>query len=82
MCEVGHLVGALEDRVNLLFDPVLMVRFISGVAIREDQVETAHVWNEDIEVTDSYFGIILHDTANSDVYRLQVTSGTLTLTLI
>ena len=26
-----------------------MVRFISGVAIREDQVETAHVWNEDIE---------------------------------
>ena len=34
---------------NLLFDPVLMVRFISGVAIREDQVETAHVWNEDIE---------------------------------
>ena len=36
----------------------------------------------DIEVTDSDFGIILHDTANSDVYRLQVTSGTLTLTLI
>jgi len=49
MADVGHLVGALEDRVNLLFDPVLMVRFISGVAIREDQVETAHVWNEDIE---------------------------------
>ncbi len=47
--EVGHLIGALEDRVNLLFDPVLMVRFISGIAIREDQVETAHIWNEDIE---------------------------------
>ena len=33
----------------MLVIPVLMVRFISGVAIREDQVETAHVWNEDIE---------------------------------
>ena len=33
MADVGHLVGALEDRVNLLFDPVLMVRFISGAAI-------------------------------------------------
>lgn len=49
LADVGHLIGALEDRVNLLFDPVLMVRFISGIAIREDQVDTAHIWNEDIE---------------------------------
>lgn len=49
LSDVGHLIGVLEDRVNLLFDPVLMVRFISGIAIREDQIETAHVWNEDIE---------------------------------
>ena len=28
--------------------PVICV-CVSGVAIREDQVETAHVWNEDIE---------------------------------
>lgn len=49
LADVGHLIGALEDRVNLLFDPVLMVRFISGIAIREDQIDTANVWNEDIE---------------------------------
>ena len=43
------MIGALEDRVNLLFDPVLMVRFISGISIREDQIDTANIWNEDIE---------------------------------
>lgn len=49
LSDVGHLIGALEDRVNLLYDPVLMVRFISGIAIREDQIDTAHIWNEEIE---------------------------------
>lgn len=49
LADVGHLIGALEDRVNLLYDPVLMVRFISGIAIREDQIDTAHIWNEEIE---------------------------------
>lgn len=47
--DLGKLIGALEDRVNLLYDPVLMLRFICGIAIREDQINTAHLWNEEIE---------------------------------
>lgn len=47
--DLGHLVGLLKERVDLLFDPVLMVQFISGIAIREDQIDTAQIWNVEIE---------------------------------
>ena len=46
---VAQLCGELEDRLNILYDPEIMVKFLSGILIREDQIKTAHIWNNDFE---------------------------------
>lgn len=46
---VARLMGELEERLNVLYDPQLIMRFISGLYIREDQMTTAHIWNDKIE---------------------------------
>jgi hypothetical protein len=43
------LVGELEKRLDVLYDPQLMMRFVSGLYIREDQMKTSHIWNDAIE---------------------------------
>jgi hypothetical protein len=46
---VARLVGELEKRLDVLYDPQLMMRFVSGLYIREDQMKTSHIWNDAIE---------------------------------
>lgn len=46
---VAQLVGELERRLDVLYDPELLMRLISGLYIREDQIKTAHIWNDSIE---------------------------------
>lgn len=41
---VARLAKELEDRIELLYDPRMLVRFISGVLVREDQIGK-HTWN-------------------------------------
>jgi len=46
---VATLCSELEERLNILYDPEIMVKFLSGILIREDQVNTAHIWNNEFE---------------------------------
>jgi len=47
--EVGHLLGGLKERLDILHEPELMLRFVSGMHIREDQLDQPEVWNERLE---------------------------------
>lgn len=42
--DIGHLLGGLRERIELLHEPELMMRFVSAMHIREDQLETPEVW--------------------------------------
>lgn len=46
---VARLAAELNERLEILYDPDVMMRFICGLIIREDQVKTAHIWNQDFE---------------------------------
>jgi hypothetical protein len=54
---VARIMGELEERLNVLYDPYLLIKFLCGVYIREDQVNSAGVFNESIE-KDKYEQII------------------------
>lgn len=45
---VARLAKELEDRIELLYDPRMLVRFLSGILVREDQI-SKHTWNRRIE---------------------------------
>ena len=47
--DVSHLLGGLKERLELLHEPELMMRFISGTHIREDQLDNPEVWNQRLE---------------------------------
>ena len=56
---VARLMGELEERIDMLYDPHALIRIISALYIREDQIESAGVWNDRIE--DSKFDDIKKD---------------------
>lgn len=46
---VARLAGELQQRIKILYDPETMMRLLSGMLIREDQIGSAHIWNQTIE---------------------------------
>jgi len=46
---VARLAGELQQRLKLLYDPETMMRMLCGMLIREDQIGSAHIWNQTIE---------------------------------
>lgn len=46
---VARLAGELNERLEILYDPDVMFRFICGLLIREDQIKSAHKWNQEFE---------------------------------
>lgn len=49
MLTVARLSAELNERLEILYDPEVMMRFICGLLIREDQVKTTHIWNQEFE---------------------------------
>lgn len=62
---VALLIGQLEERLNLIYDPELMMRLLSGIYIREDQVRTAHIWNGTLE--EEKFKQLMKDNDNGSL---------------
>lgn len=46
---VARLAGELDQRLEMLYDPELFMKFLCGMLIREDQIKSAHIWNPSIE---------------------------------
>ena len=61
---VARLVGELEKRLEVLYDPQLIMRFVAGLYVREDQMNTAHIWNDAIE-EDKYKQLMLDNESGS-----------------
>lgn len=62
---VARMAGELEERLNLLYDPEIMCRFICGLLIREDQIDSAEVWNQQIE--NEKFKQLMADNENGNL---------------
>jgi len=62
---VASLAGEFEKRLELLYDPELLVRFLCGLYIREDQIKNADVWNQRIE--DEKFNEIMKENENGNL---------------
>lgn len=63
--KVAQYIGELEQRLELLYDPELLMRFLSGIYIREDQIQTAHVWNPTLE--EEKFHRLMEDNENGNL---------------
>lgn len=62
---VAKMVGELEERLNILYDPDIMCRFVCGLLIREDQIDSAEVWNQNIE--NEKFTQLMKDNENGQL---------------
>ena len=49
MTLVARLAGELQQRLELLYDPETIMRMLCGMLIREDQIGSAHIWNQKVE---------------------------------
>ena len=82
---VARLMGELEERIDLLYDPHALIRIISALYIREDQIESAGVWNDRVEdakfediKTDLIDGSLLFFSLSSDLMNVLTFSDTST----
>lgn len=49
MFTAARLMGELDERVDMLYDPHALIRVICSLYVREDQIESSGVWNQLIE---------------------------------
>lgn len=63
--KVAMLVGELEKRIDILYDPEATMRMLCGLYIREDQMKTAHLWNPALE--EEKFQQIMADNQNGNL---------------
>lgn len=62
---VAKMVGELEERLNILYDPEIMCRFVCGLLIREDQIDSAEIWNQQVE--NEKFVQLMKDNENGNL---------------
>jgi hypothetical protein len=43
---ISQLAGELRKRLQILYSPDIMMRTLCGMLIREDQIGSAHIWNQ------------------------------------
>ena len=69
---VARLAGELNDRLDILYDPDVMFRFICGLLIREDQIKSAHIWNQEFE--NQKYNDLIEDFTGRLSFFFQLTS--------
>lgn len=62
---VARLAGELTERLKLLYDPETMMRLLCGMLIREDQIGSAHIWNQRTE--NEKFEQLMSDNENGQL---------------
>lgn len=65
LLSVARLAAELNERIKILYDPEVMMRMLCGMLIREDQIGSAHIWNQVIE--NEKFKQLMSDNENGNL---------------